>query len=461
MATKESQIKVKEGEILTVPIKRVGINGEGIGYYRRQVLFVPGALPGELVQVKVTKVERQHAAADLLQVVKPSPKRREPFCPVYAQCGGCQLQHLSYEGQLKAKEEMVREAMQRYTALKHLPIRPIIGMENPLGYRNKGQLQVGLARGRIVTGLYAAGSHRIVDLSGCPIQHPKVNEVIQRAKEVMEEFQIPIYDERKKTGLIRSMVARVSFATGKTQLTLISAKPSLPREKEVAESLRQRIPHLVSLSLNQKRDHSPLIFGSTTRLLWGEEKIAERLGETEYRLSPRAFFQLNPIQTVKLYEAAREAAALTGKEKVVDAYSGVGTIALWLAPYAAEIRGIEEVPEAVQDARENARHARFTNITFTAGKAEEIMPRWVKEGFRPQVVVVDPPRSGMEKGMMDAIIRVMPERLVYVSCNPSTLAKNTAYLMAHGFAVKWIQPVDLFPHTAHVESVVLMSRVKE
>lgn len=459
MQIKESRIHFKEGEILTVPIKRIGINGEGIGYYRRQVLFVPGALPDELVKVKVTKVEKQYAVAELLQVMKSSPERRTPPCPVYAECGGCQLQHLSYQGQLKAKEEQVREAMQRYTPLKNPPIRPIIGMEVPWGYRNKGQLQVGLSKGRIVTGLYAMGSHRIVDLSGCPIQHPKVNETIQAAKEVLEHYRIPIYDEMKNTGLIRTLVARVSFATGKTQLTFVAAKPSLPQEKEVVEALRKKVPSLASISVNLKTDKSSLIFGPTTRLLWGEEKIREKLGEVEYRLSPRAFFQLNPLQTVRLYEAVAEAASLTGSEQVIDAYSGVGTIALWLAPDAKEIRGIEEVPEAVADARENAKEAGFSHVHFTAGRAEEIMPRWVKEGFRPEVVVVDPPRTGMEKGMMDAIARVRPARIVYVSCNPSTLAKNVAYLMEKGYEVKWIQPVDMFPQTAHVECCVLLVRV--
>ncbi|CCQ95519.1 Uncharacterized RNA methyltransferase BCE_0542 [[Clostridium] ultunense Esp] len=455
---KESLTQFKEGEILTVPVKRIGINGEGIGYDRRQVLFIPGALPNELVKVMVTKVERRFAHAELLQVIKPSPERRTPPCPISAECGGCQLQHLSYPAQLKAKEDQVREAFVRYTSLKHPPIRPIIGMEEPWGYRNKGQLQVGMAKGKVIAGLYAAGSHRLVDLSDCPIQHPKVNEAIRKAKEVITEWRLPIYDERKNKGLIRTLVARVSFATGETQLTLVATEPRLPHEEEVVEELRRRIPHLASISLNVNPGKTSLVFGPTTLLLWGKEKMKERLGEVEYRLSPRAFFQLNPVQTVKLYRVVAEAASLTGSERVIDAYSGVGSIALWLAPDAKEIRGIEEVPEAVADARENAKEAGFAHVHFTAGRAEEIMPRWVKEGFRPDVVVVDPPRTGMGQGMMDAIVRVRPARLVYVSCNPSTLAKNAAYLMEKGYEVKWIQPVDMFPQTAHVECVVSLKR---
>lgn len=461
MNEKKSNTKFQVGEILTVSIKRIGINGEGVGYYNRQVIFIPNALPDEKVVAKVVKVERNFAYGSLLKVVEPSPYRVVPPCPVYAECGGCQLQHFSYEGQLKAKRDLVIEAFQRYTSLKHPPVREAIGMENPWSYRNKAQFQVGIDQGKVVTGLYSAGSHRLVDLTGCPIQHPQVNEIIQITRDVLEELEIPIYNERKRTGLVRTIVARASFETGESQLTLVTRAEELPRLKELILELRTRLPQLVGISQNINRSKTSLIFGDETRLLWGKEKIKERLGEVEFSLSPRAFFQLNPEQTVKLYNLVKEAAALTGKERVVDAYCGVGTIGLWLAPDAKEVRGMEIIEEAVQDARENARLAGYKHVHFEVGKAEVLLPRWAKEGFKADVVVVDPPRTGLDKYLMDAIIKVKPSRMVYVSCNPSTLAKDCDYLMKQGFVIKWIQPIDMFPQTSHVECVTLMSRVEK
>lgn len=444
----------KVGQVITVTVKRLGINGEGVGYYKRQVIFIPGALPNEVVVAKVTRVERNFAYGELVEIKEVSPHRQKPPCPVYEECGGCQLQHLSYKGQLEVKREIVVEAFKRYTNLANPHVRETVGMENPWSYRNKAQFQLGMEKGRIITGLYSANTHRLVDLSGCPIQHPKVNEIIQVARYVIEQLGIPVYNERKRTGLIRTLVARVSFETGESQLTIVTRTPELPKAKELILELRYRLPSLTGISQNINPSKTSLVFGPETRLLWGAEKIKERLGDTDYLLSPRAFFQLNPEQTVKLYRLVREAAQLSGQEKVIDAYCGVGTIALWLAPHAKEVRGIEIIEEAVIDARENAKLAGFMHVRFTTGKAEEIMPRWVKEGFIPDVVVVDPPRTGLDRRLMDAIAKVQPKRLVYVSCNPSTLAKDCDFLMKKGFHVDWIQPVDMFPQTAHVECIV-------
>ena len=447
---------VRAGDRIVVTIKRIGINGEGVGYYRRKAVFVAGALPGEVVKAKVTKAEPGYLVAEVLELEKRSPDRRTPPCPHYAACGGCQLQHLSYEAQLRAKEEILRESFRRYAGMDDLPMRPILGMDDPWGYRNKAQLQTGREGERVITGLYAAGSHRLVDISGCPIQHPVVNRVIGQVRNILAELRIPVYDERTRQGSVRTVVARVSRKTGHVQLTLITATDRLPDAERIVRRIRETLPMVTTIAHNVHKGKSPLVFGEKTVVLWGEERLEETLGDVRFSLSPRAFFQLNPAQTVKLYNAVKEAAALSGKELVVDAYCGTGTIGLWLAPDAREVRGIELLPEAVEDARNNARASGIDNARFYTGRAEQLLPEWVACGIRPDVVVVDPPRTGCERPLLEALVKARPHRLVYVSCNPSTLAKDCRYLFDHGFRLEWVQPVDMFPHTAHVESCSLL-----
>lgn len=449
---------VKPGDRIIVTIKRIGINGEGVGYYRRKAVFINGALPDEVVKAKVIKVEPGYLNGEIIEIEKRSPQRQEPPCPVYGICGGCQLQHMTYEAQLQAKEEIVRESFQRYARMQDIPLRPIFGMDNPWGYRNKAQLQAGREGEDIIAGLYAAGSHRLIDISGCPIQHPVVNHVIERVKEVMEELQIPVYNERTREGAIRTIVARVGQATGKVQLTFITSTDRLPDSKRLVEKIRERLPMVITVAQNIHKGKSPLVFGNKTVILWGEEQLEESLGDVRFALSPRAFFQLNPDQTVRLYNAVQEAAGLRGSELVVDAYCGTGTIGLWLAPFAQEVRGIELIPEAVLDARDNAKSSGVDNAHFYEGRAEQLLPDWVSRGIRPDVVVVDPPRTGCERPLLDAIVKSKPKRLVYVSCNPATLAKDCQVLLNGGYHLEWVQPVDMFPQTSHVECCSLLVR---
>ncbi len=449
----ETRIKLHMGQKIRVTIRRLGINGEGIGYYQKQVVFIDGALPGEVVDAEIVDIQENYATGKPIKIQQPSPQRVDPPCPVYHACGGCQLQHLSYAGQLKAKMEIVREAFHRYTGLKEVPLRPIAGMQHPWAYRNKAQLQAGYRNGKMVAGLYATGTHQLVELTDCPIQHPKTNEMIQVARDILEELHIPAYDERKKTGVVRTIVARIGFETEDCQLTLVTATKHIPQEAALVERLRSRLPDVKSIMQNINPRKTSLIFGQKTRVLWGAAHIDEQLGEVKFSLSPRAFFQLNPEQTVKLYNYVKEAAALTGRELVVDAYCGVGTIGLWLAPAAREVRGIEIVPEAVEDAKRNARRNGIKNARFYTGKAEVILPRWVKQGIKPDVIVIDPPRSGCGRPLLEALVKVQPKRIVYVSCNPSTLAKDCDVLLKGGFSIQWVQPVDMFPHTAHVECI--------
>ncbi|WP_240647725.1 23S rRNA (uracil(1939)-C(5))-methyltransferase RlmD [Paenibacillus nanensis] len=458
VSRKASAEDVKAGDRIVVTIKRIGINGEGVGYYKRKAVFIEGALPNEVVKAKVTRAEAGYLNASIIEIEKKSPDRQVPPCPVYAECGGCQLQHMTYEAQLKAKEEIVREAFQRYAGIESLPMRPIFGMENPWGYRNKAQLQTGLHDGEVVTGLYSAGSHKLVDISGCEIHHPVVNGVVEGAKAVLKELNIPIYNERTREGAVRTIVARVGQASGQVQLTLITAVDRLPDTRRLVQRLRDKLPMVKTIAQNINKGKTPLIFGDRTTVLWGDERLNETLGDVRFSLSPRAFFQLNPEQTVKLYNAAKEAAALTGKELVVDAYCGTGTIGMWLAPNAREVRGIEIIPEAVRDARDNAEASGITNARFYEGRAEELLPQWVAQGIRPDVVVVDPPRTGCEMPLLQAIAKAKPKRLVYVSCNPSTLAKDCKVLLGSGYRLEWVQPVDMFPQTSHVESCSLLVR---
>lgn len=457
--TQESKLQM--GQSFPVTIKRLGINGEGVGYFKRQVVFIPGALPGEEVVAEVTAIKRGYAEAKIKRIRKQSPQRVAPPCPVYEQCGGCQLQHISYEGQLEQKRDIVVQAFERYTKqiADKLDIRSTIGMEDPWHYRNKSQLQVGIDNRRVIAGLYGLNSHELVDISDCMIQHKATNEVTQKVKQILEKLDISIYNEKKHNGIVRTIVTRIAVRTGEIQLVLVTARENFPRKDQFVKQVQTALPQVKSIMQNINGERTSIIFGDETFRLGGKEVIQEALGDLKFELSARAFFQLNPMQTVKLYDEVKQAAKLTGKEKVVDAYCGVGTIGLWLANEAAEVRGMDIIEEAIEDAKKNARQHGFLNTMYVTGKAEQVLPKWVKEGWKPDVIVVDPPRTGCDDMLLNTILKVKPKRVVYVSCNPSTLAKDVAKLLKD-YEVSYVQPVDMFPHTAHVECVLLMTLKK-
>ncbi len=458
----QNESKLQPGQTFPVTIKRLGINGEGVGYFKRQVVFIPGALPGEEVVAEATKIQKGYAEAKVKRIRKASPSRVTPPCPVYEQCGGCQLQHLEYGAQLEQKRDIVIQAFEKHTKfpIEQLNIRPTIGMEDPWHYRNKSQLQVGKDKQRVIAGLYALNSHQLVDISDCMIQHAATNEVTQKVKRILERLDIPVYNERKRTGVVRTIVTRIAVQTGEIQLVLITAKKEFPRKDQFVKQVQTALPQVKSIMQNVNGEKTSLIFGDETFHLAGKEVIQEVLGDLTFELSARAFFQLNPTQTVKLYDEVKKAAQLTGKEKIVDAYCGVGTIGLWLAPDAAEIRGMDIIKESIEDAKKNAKKHGFHNTLYVTGKAEQWLPKWVKEGWKPDVIMVDPPRTGCDDKLLQTILQVEPKKVVYVSCNPSTLAKDIGKL-SKKYNVEYVQPVDMFPHTAHVECVVLMSRVEK
>jgi len=445
------------GQKLNITIKRLGINGEGIGYYKRNVVFVKGALPGEDVIAQVTKVNRNFAEAEVVKIHKKSPIRQTPPCPVYEECGGCQLQHITYKGQLAAKRDVIVQALTKYvkSQANKINVRPTMGMEDPWHYRNKSQFQVRKPGNKVLAGLYSANSHKLLNIEECVVQHPATTKVTTATKRILDELNIPIYDGRSK-GIVRTIVVRTGIKTGEVQLVLITTRKNFPKKEMLVERLKQIDPAVVSIVQNINAEKTSLIFGDETYTLTGKDTIHEELGELAFDLSARAFFQLNPTQTVHLYNEIKKAAALTGKETVVDAYCGVGTIGLWLAKDTKEVRGMDIIPESIQDAKLNAKKHGFDHVKYVTGSAEEWLAKWRKEKFVPDVLTVDPPRTGLAPSLLNTILQVKPKRFVYTSCNPSTLAKDLQEL-TKVYDIQYIQPIDMFPQTAHVESVTLLT----
>lgn len=446
------------GQKIPLTIKRLGINGEGIGYYKRNVVFVKGALPGEEIYAELTKINHNFAEAKVLKIHKKSKSRQVPPCPVYEECGGCQLQHIKYPGQLAAKRDVIVQALNKYVKqeVKNIPIRQTIGMDHPWHYRNKSQFQVRKPGKQVLAGLFAANSHKLLNIDECKVQHPLTTKITNAAKKVIEDLNIPIYDGRSLRGIIRTIVVRVGIQTGEVQLVLITTRANFPKKELLIEKLKKLDPAIVSIVQNINGDKTSLIFGEQSITLSGKETIHEKLGELAFDLSARAFFQLNPTQTVHLYNQIKKAATLTGKETVVDAYCGVGTIGLWLAKDAKEVRGMDIIPESIEDAKHNARKHGFKHTQYVTGTAEKWLDTWQKEGFVPDVLTVDPPRTGLAPSLIKTILTVKPKRIVYTSCNPSTLAKDLQQLIKV-YHVEYIQPMDMFPQTAHVESVSLLT----
>lgn len=442
------------GQKFPLTIKRLGINGEGVGFFKRNVVFVKGALPGEEVTVKITKLQRNFAEAEILAIRKASADRQEAPCPVYDECGGCQLQHMTYEAQLKNKRDIIIQALEKYVPeiAANAEVRPTLGMDNPWHYRNKSQFQVRKEGKRVYAGLFAEGSNRLLNINDCLVQHPITSKITVATRKILQKLNITIYDGKTLNGLVRTIVVRTGIRTGETQICLVTTRKELPHKAELIERIKKIDPAIVSITQNINREKTSLIFGDETIVLDGKETIHEELGELAFDLSSRAFFQLNPEQTVHLYNEIKKAAALTGKEAVVDAYCGVGTIGLWLARDAKEVRGMDVVPESVGDAKNNARNHGFQNARYYTGKAEDLLARWHREKFTPDVITVDPPRTGLDRKFIESVLKIKPKRLVYTSCNPSTLAKDLQQL-SKIYDVVYLQPVDMFPQTAHVEVV--------
>ncbi|WP_209861469.1 23S rRNA (uracil(1939)-C(5))-methyltransferase RlmD [Paenibacillus shirakamiensis] len=454
-------LPVAKNDELIVDVIGMNHDGEGVGRAEGYTLFIPGALPGEKAKVRVLKTKKQYGYAKLLDVTQASPDRVDAPCAIYDQCGGCQLQHMSYAGQLAWKRQHVVDALERIGKLEGITVLPTLGMSEPWRYRNKAQVPIGVVDGGLVGGFYAKGSHRIVDMETCLIQHEHNDDIVNRVKEIGRTLDISAYNEETGKGLLRHVVVKKAFHTGEMMLVLVTNGRDIPHADAWIGLIREQIPHVVSICQNINTKKTNVIFGDETRVLWGRDVIYDYIGDVQFAISARSFYQVNPVQTEVLYGKTVEYAGLTGKETVIDAYCGIGTISLFLAQHADQVYGVEIVKEAIDDARINAQLNDMRNVKFEVGASEVVIPRWKEQGIEADVIVVDPPRKGCDEQLLNTILEMKPERVVYVSCNPSTLARDLRVLEDGGYRTVEVQPVDMFPHTVHVESVILMIRKNE
>ena len=453
-----SNDKLVPKQTVEVTVTGLGSTGEGVGKINGFTVFAHGGLPGETVKVKLDSVKKTYAVGRVVDILKPSADRCEPVCPIYEECGGCQLQHLNYDAQLKIKTQQVRDALTRIGHLKHVDVLPTLRATEPTFYRNKMQFPVAVNEGKLKIGCFAAATHRVVNVDNCFIQKEKNNQIIGVVREWMQKYRIPAYNEDKGTGIVRHVMGRVGVHTGDVMVVLVTATYDIPHVKELTKMLRENIPGLKSFIQNINKRHTNVIMGLKDRLIYGKSTIRDTLGSLKFNISAQSFFQVNSEQAEKLYNKAVEFAGLTGKEIVFDVYCGTGTISLFLARHAKAVYGIEIVAPAITDAHRNAEDNHCNNATFLLGDAANKLPELSEQGIKPDVVLLDPPRAGCEERVLSSIVNVQPKRIVYVSCNPSTLARDLAYLSNHGYNVPVVQPVDMFPQTAHVECVALIER---
>ena len=454
-------MEYRKNDIVTLKIEDCGIDGEGIGKADGFTVFVKDAVIGDTVRAKIMKAKKNYGYGRLEEIITPSPDRVEPKCQFARQCGGCQLQALSYEKQLEFKTSKVRGHLERIGGFTDIPMEKILGMDQPFHYRNKAQFPVGKSKdGRIITGFYAGRTHSIIENRDCALGVTRNKEVLDRVIAYMEKFHIQPYDENTGKGLVRHVLIRYGFFTDEMMVCLIINGEKLPGEEALVKSLCQ-IPETVSVMVNVNKKRNNVILGEKVRLLWGKPYITDKIGEISYQISPLSFFQVNPYQTGRLYGKALEYAQLSGNETVWDLYCGIGTISLFLAQKAKMVRGVEIIPAAIENAKENARLNGFDNTEFFVGKAEEVLPeQFARTGERADVIVVDPPRKGCDETLLSTIIKMQPDRVVYVSCDSATLARDLKYLCERGYELKKVCPVDMFPNTVSVETVVLLSHKK-
>ena len=455
-------MEYRKNDIVTLEIVDCGTDGEGIGKADGFTVFVKDAVIGDIVSAKIIKAKKNYGYGRLLEVIKASQYRVEPVCKSARQCGGCQLQAYDYEQQKVFKENKIRGNLERIGGFQDIPMEPLIAMDEPYNYRNKAQFPVGMSKdGRIITGFYAGRTHAIIENRDCALGIPQNKDILDCVINHMEQYSVTSYDEQTGRGLVRHIFIRYGFYTGELMVCIVINGNDVPHQNILVENLR-KINGMASISLNINKNRNNVILGDKVKTIWGKEYITDKIGEISYEISPLSFFQVNPKQTGKLYAKALEYADLHGEETVWDLYCGIGTISLFLAKNAKFVRGVEIVPAAIEDARRNARLNNINNVEFFVGKAEEVLPReYEKNSVYADVIVVDPPRKGCDETLLKTILEMSPKRVVYVSCDSATLARDLKYLCNNGYELTKVCGVDQFPQTVHVETVVLMSRVAE
>ena len=492
MAQKKKQINDNEivcqkNQELTLEIIDMGTDGEGIGRVDGYTLFVKDALVGDVIRAKVIKTKKRFGYARLMEILTPSPWRVEPVCPVARQCGGCQIQHCSYEKQLDWKSKKVAECISRIGGIPvvsgkeasdsqgmtgdAIVMEPILRMDEPYYYRNKAQFPVGYDKnGKLVAGFYAGRTHDIIPCTDCAIQHPCNQVIVESILKFMEENGITAYSEKTHTGLVRHILTRVGKKTGEVMVCLVINGKKLPKQEVLIEKLlacpingtEEKPLQIKSISLNINTEKTNVILGKEIKTIYGESYIEDYIGDIRYQISPLSFYQVNPQQTVKLYQTALEYADLQGGEVVWDLYCGIGTISLFLAQKAAKVCGVEIVPQAIEDAKKNAKLNGFTNAEFFVGAAEEVVPQQYEKSngaLRADVVTLDPPRKGCDEKLLETVVNMAPKKIVYVSCDPATLARDLKYLCGKGYELKRVRACDMFGHSGHVETVVGLQKM--
>lgn len=449
---------IQKNEVIEGKVIDLTHEGHGVVKLDRYPIFVPNALINETIEFKVIKVKKNFAIGKLIEIKKESEERVEPPCVYYHKCGGCQLQHMTYQAQLNMKKEQVVNLFHRKGDFKDTIIHDTIGMDNPWFYRNKSQVPVGKNNeNKVITGFYRQRSHDIIDMDECLIQDNMHQDVLNQLKLWFNELNISIYNERKKQGLMRHVVIRTGHHSRELMVVFVTNGKKFKQSDVLTEKLVAAFPEIVSVKHNVNDTHSNVIMGETSYTLYGKDEIQDTLSDVTFKISDQSFYQINSIQTEKLYQRAIEYAELKGEETILDTYCGIGTIGLYMAPKAQHVYGVEIVPEAIADAKQNATLNQFENTTFVCGKAEEVILKWKAQGIKPDVVMVDPPRKGCDETFLETLLELNPRKIVYISCNPSTQQRD-AQQLAQRYKLTQITPVDMFPHTTHVETVAQFER---
>lgn len=452
------QKQFKKNEHYKGIVEDLTSEGSGVVKIAGFPFFVEGTIPGENVEIKVMKVNKSYGYARLISIIDKSPHRVEEKDVKGRQIGTMTLQHMTYESQLDYKQKVVQDAFERLGHFQEVNVLPVLGMNNPWQYRNKAQIPVQLVNGQIETGFYRKKSHQLVPIENFHIQHPEIDAAIIIVRDILRKYNLSIYDEKTHKGLIRHIIIKRGHHTGQMMVVLVATKTKLGVEEHIVKDLRTKLPKMVSLVLNMNPDKGNAILGRKNRILWGQDYYEDQMLGKTFRVSANSFYQVNTPQAEKLYQVAIDAADLSGKETVLDAYCGIGSISLSIAPHAEKVYAMEIVEEAIDMAQQNAQINEIENAVFQAGAAEDVLPQWNQQGIHFDVAVVDPPRKGLDPEFIQALIEQDPKRIVYVSCNPATCARDCRIIADAGYRVEKIQPVDLFPQTTHVETCVLLTK---